>query len=208
MPYVTDKSGKGRKMKFLDYRDRRQAWNFRFTFFGANSEIKDYAITTTQLASSLKSDGVAFDFAISVSYNIGAFSLGADLGLMTGSYEGDVSLLQPKASLHMFADNIFKNPYFVPYLKLGASQMKFTNPETSDIPDITSTISMFYSLGGMMSLDWIQKAMAMEAYFNYGLDSTFLVIEFENFSGIGADNITGIPDIKQSNLKVGLQLVF
>lgn len=207
-PYAMEEPGKDKKIQFLDYRDRRQAWNFRFSFFGANSEIKDFALTTSQLSSSLKSDGVGFELNLSISYNIGALSLGADFGLLSADYEKDVSLLQPKMSLHAYADNLFSNPYFVPYFKIGSSQMKFTNPETSDIIEINSSLALFYSIGGMVSLDWIQKSMAMEAYFNYGLDSTFIVIEFESFPGIEADNISGLPDIKQRNLKFGLQLVF
>ncbi len=208
MPFTIDKDSKDKKIKFLDYRDRRQLWNFRFTFFGVKSDLSDYALSTTQLASSLKSDGTGFEAAVSLSYNIGVLSAGLDLGLLNSKYKGDVSLLQPKGSIHVIADNLFKNPYFVPYFKIGASQMSFTNPNTSDIAKINSDISIFYAFGGMIALDWFQKTLAMDAYFNYGLDATFLVIEFENFSGIPASNVDGLPDIKQSNTKIGLQLVF
>ncbi len=36
----------------------------------------------------------------------------------------------------------------------------------------------------MFSLDWLPKELAMDAYFGYGLDTTYLVIEYESFTGI------------------------
>ena len=206
-PFVIEEKGKEKKIKFLDYKDRRQTWNFRTTFFGANTELTDYTLSTTQVLSSLKSDGAGFEGILSISYNFGVFSTGLDFGVLTGGFKQDVSLMQPKASFHIMADAIFNNPYFVTYLKIGGSQMQFDNPNTSDISKLKSNLATFFSLGGMVALDWFQKTLAMDAYFGYGLDATFLVFEYETFGGIPLE-ISGLPDIKQKTLKVGLQLVF
>jgi hypothetical protein len=206
-PFVIEDNGKEKKIKFLDYIDRRQVWNFRTTFFGAQSELTDYTFSSTQILPSLKSNGALFEGILSLSYNVGVFSTGFDFGVLTGSFKNDVTILQPKASIHIMADAIFKNPYFVPYFKIGGSQMQFDNPSSSDITRLKSNLATFFSLGGMVSLDWFQKELAMDAYFGYGLDATYLVFEYETFGGIPLE-IGGLPDVKQKTLKVGLQLVF
>jgi hypothetical protein len=204
-PIVIEQKGEKKIIRFLDYVDRRQAWNFRFSVFGSSSDIDGYTRSTTLLNQSLGGSG--FEVLFGISYNLNVFSMGLDFGVLTASYDKDVNLLQPKANLHIMADALFKNPYFVPYFKLGGSKMEFSNAKSSDVSDVKTDLSIYYAVGGMMSLDWFQKTLAMDAYFGYGLDTTYLVLEYENFSSI-ATEITGLTDIKQSNIKVGLQLVF
>lgn len=206
-PLIIEKDGKTKRIKFLDYKDRRQVWNFRFTFLGSQVELSDYTFSSTETLSSLKSDGVSFEGLISLSYNIGIFSAGLDFGLMSASFDRDVSVVQPKASVHIIADALFRNPYAVPYFKFGASQMTFNNSSSSDLPEIKSNLATFFAIGGMFSLDWFQKQLAMDAYFGYGLDTTYLVIEYESFTGIPLE-ASVLPNVRQSAIKVGLQLVF
>lgn len=206
-PLVITDDGKTKKITYLDYRDRRKKWNFRFTLFGSQPELSDYTLSTTTLLSSLKSDGVGVEGAVSISYNIGLFSMGVDFGLMNGNFNEGVSVFQPKGSVHLMADALFKNPYVVPFVKFGASQMTFNNPGSSDIPELKSNLATFFAVGSMFSLDWFQKSMAMDAYFGYGLEGTFLVVEYETFGGIPLEADV-LPDVKQSSLKIGLQLVF
>lgn len=206
-PLVFEKEGDSKRIKFLDYKDRRQVWNFRFSFFGSQVEMSDYTFSTTEILSGLKSEGFSFEGLISISYNLGVFSAGIDAGLMSASFDRDVNLLQPKASVHIIADALFSNPYVAPYFKFGASQMTFTNPDSSDLPELKSNLATYFAFGGMFSLDWFQKQLAMDAYFGYGLDTTYLVIEYESFTGIPMEADI-LPDVKQSAIKVGLQLVF
>lgn len=206
-PLVITDDGKTKKISFLDYIDRRQEWNFRFTFLGVQPDLTNYTISSTESISKLGSSGTGFEGLVSISYNFGVFSAGLDVGLMTASFQRDVKVLQPKASLHLMADAFFKNPYAVPYVKFGASQMTFSNPGTSDVPELKSAMATYYALGGMFSLDWFQKSLAMDAFFGYGLDTTYLVVEYEAFSSIPLE-IDLLPDIKQSGMKIGLQLVF
>lgn len=209
-PIVVEEKGKKKKVKFLSHRERRQSWSFRFTLLGVKSELVDYTRSSTQILSSLKSAGAGFEGMVSISYNLGFFSTGFDFGLMRGSYDkgiNEVSAFMPKAAVHIIADNMFETPYFAPYVKIGASQISFTNPKASDIPELKGSVSPFYAFGGMFNLDWFQKSLAMDAYFGYGLNATYFVIEYENFPGISL-NVDGFPEVKQNALKFGLQLVF
>ncbi len=206
-PLLITDDGKTKKISYMSYKDRRQTWNFRFSFFGSQPELSDYTLSTTTFLPSLKSESVGLEGLVSISYNFGIFSSGLDFGLMHTSFDRDVSVFQPKASIHIIVDALFENPYAVPYFKIGASQMTFSNPGSSDIPELKSNLATFFAFGGMFSLDWFQKSLAMEAYFEHGLDATFLVIEYETFGGIPLE-VDALPDIKQSSLKLGLQLVF
>lgn len=209
-PLVIENKGEVQRITFLDYKERRQQWSFRFSIFSANPRLENYTLSTTNLNARLKSEGGgSFEGTFSISYNVGVFSIGADIGAMMGSFEKDVKVMQPKASVHIMADAIFNNPYAVPFFKLGASQMTFENPSASDVQSPDSDIASFVAFGGMFALDWFQKELAMDAYFGYGLDATFLVVEYEMFSKIPM-TVEGIElnDVKQNNLKIGLQLVF
>lgn len=211
-PLVIESKGELRKVSFLDYRDRRQKYSFRFSFFSAKPEVNNYLLSSsaTELSSLKSKSGGSFEGVLSVSYNMSLLSVGIDFGMMMGSFRNDVKVMQPKVGAHVIADTLFKNPYVVPFFKMGASKMTFdhpNNPTITDIAKLESNIAMYTSFGLMFALDWFQRELAMDAYFGYGLNSTLVVIEYEVFSKIPMA-INEVPDLKQTNLKIGLQLVF
>lgn len=206
-PMEIDKKSKTPKIKFLNYKERRQKWNFRLSLLGAQSKLSDYSLSSTSSNNTLNSNGVGFEGLISVSYNLPVVSIGVDFGVYSQDYDSDVSLLQPKASLHLIMDDIFSNPYVAPFLKIGASKMEFKNPSGSDLESNNTNLAISFGGGAMFLLDWFQTSLAMDAFFDYGLDATYLVLEFETFSGIPAE-LQGLPEFSQTNFKFGLQLVF
>ena len=207
LPFVIDKKDKKKKVKFLDYRDRRQDLNFRFTMLYSSSQLGNNSLSSGDIENfKLDSKGQGFEVHTGVSFNRSIFSVGLDFGLASLSFEDNVELLQPKANLHFIVDGIWSNPYAVPFLKFGASKMDFKNllPEVSEVK---TNLSLFFSGGVMASMDWFQKTLSMDAYFSYGLDTSYLVLEYEFFPEIDAQT-EGIPGINQNAFKVGFQLVF
>ena len=147
-----------------------------------------------------------------VSFNESVFSAGLDFGLALTHFKSDpdvelIRLIQPKAGLHIIVDGLWSNPYVAPFVKMGASKMDFKNPSPSDLKEIKTNVSLSFGGGIMASMDWFQKTLAMDAYLGYGLDTSYFVLEYEFFPNIKPQK-NSIPEMSQSLIKAGFQLVF
>jgi hypothetical protein len=105
-----------------------------------------------------------------------------------GMYSAQSSTANAKLNLNMFTagliysmDNIFKEPYVVPYGVFGLYKDLYT--ETVDKLSVTgfTPIASFYSVGLMFQLDWIDPETHASGYSSFGLENTFLFLEGRSF---------------------------
>jgi hypothetical protein len=78
-------------------------------------------------------------------------------------------------------DNIFNEPYVVPYFVGGGYKNYYT--ETVGKLSVTGStpIAAFYAVGLMFQLDWLDTQTHANGYDDFGIENTFLFIEGRSF---------------------------
>ncbi|MCO5112756.1 MAG: hypothetical protein M9899_01125 [Bdellovibrionaceae bacterium] len=207
--FIVDDEKDSKKSRFLSFKERRPSWGFRIALSLEKSESDiNYPVSTLQKAK-IKSKSMDFGLQTMASYNLPLISVGAGINLGLYNFKGGVKALKTGADLHAIADGIFNNPYVAPYGKIGIGRYSFENPSSSDVLKHDSKLSFYYTLGGLLLLDWLQKTMSMEAFYNYGLEGSFIFFEMEDFPSLASAKSSLFPDkFKTRSFKVGLHLVF
>lgn len=207
--FIVEDEKDSKKSRFLSFKERRPSWGFRFAISLEQMESdQNYPVSTLQKAK-IESSSLDFGLQLMASYNLPLISVGAGVNLGVYNFEGDISALKIGVDLHAVADGIMKNPYVAPYAKVGVGRYTFSNPSSSDVTSHDSKLSFYYSVGGLFLLDWLQKSMSMEAFYNYGLEGSFIFFEMEDFPGLASARSSDFPDkFKTRAFKAGLQLVF
>lgn len=206
-PIVLEEKDGEKKLRFISYRERRTSWNFRLAFGAESWSLQNHPVSTLQTAK-IGADGVSFGLQLMASYNLSALSLGAGTNISMLNFEGGISAIKYGVDVHAYLDGIMNEPVVVPYAKLGLGQLSFSNPDASDVSSFETDIAMYYSLGFMFLLDWLQRSMAMDAFFNHGIQGSFVFIEYESFPSLKAAHSELPVSFDASGFKAGLQLVF
>jgi hypothetical protein len=119
-------------------------------------------------------------------YNFFLGSLGGQIG--GGFYSASNSTDSASFSVYPLTvgatyqmDTIFKEPYVVPYVTVGA-YTDFYNESAGGISASGhSGIGAFYSLGMLFQLDWIDEEAHDSGYTDFGIENTFLFLEARSF---------------------------
>lgn len=207
--FIVEDEKDARKSRFLSFKERRPSWGFRLAISVEQmASDNQYPVSTLQTAK-IKSKSADFGLQLMTSYNLPILSVGAGINLGMYNFKGDVKALKAGADLHAILDGIFNNPYIAPYGKVGVGRFSFTNPDASDVSKHDSKLAFYYAVGALFSLDWLQKEMSMEAFYNYGLEGSFLFVEMEGFPSLASAKSSLFPDAFATRaFKVGLHLVF
>lgn len=206
--YVSDEDDK-QKTRFLSFKERRPSWGFRLAVSTEMIQTNnDYPVSTLQKAK-LKSKQVDFGLQLMASYNLPLISVGAGANLGFYNFKGDVEAIKTGADLHAILDGMLQNPYIAPYAKIGIGRYSFTHPSSSDVSSHDTKLSLYYAFGALFLLDWLQKSMAMEAFYNFGLEGSFLYFEMEDFPAMSSAKSSVFPDeFATRTFKFGLHLLF
>lgn len=202
---IEEKDGK-KQTKFLSFKDRRASWGFRIGLSGETWETSSYPASSTE-SFNLSTDSIDFGLQLMASYNLPVFSVGAGVNLSSLNLEGNVSGIKMGMDVHAYLDGFMENPYLVPSVKLGVARISFQNPSGSDVETNNTKLAMYYSVGIMFLLDWFQKTLAMDAYFDYGIQGSFFYLEYEMFPSLQSEKSALPGEFDLSGIKFGLQIV-
>jgi len=127
--------------------------------------------------------------------NISFFSVSADVGIGYYSNEGRdgaiLNITPVRASGTLALDNLFSEPYVVPYASLGAYVMWYKESLASQSVNGRTSPGLFIALGSRFQLDWLDKSTDLDGFIEHGIENTFLFIEARQY-GSTQD---AIPDL-------------
>jgi hypothetical protein len=117
------------------------------------------------------------------------FSLGSLAAQFSGGYykatatsDGAMLTVFPVTlGLNYSMDNLFKEPYFVPYLVFGMYSDIYNESDGGQTVKGNSPFSEFYALGLMFQLDALDPETHNAGYTDFGLENTFVFIEARSF---------------------------
>lgn len=201
-----DKDGKS-NVKFLSFKQRRDQWGFRLALSGETNEFTTYPVSTLEKVS-IESQSIDFGLQLMASYNLPLISVGAGVNLGYLTLQGGAKAMKYGFDVHAYLDGILPDPYIAPYFKLGMGRLSFSNPSVSDVSTFDTEIAMYYSVGAMFLLDWLQKAMAMDGFYDFGIEGSFLFLEYETFPSLESVKADLAGEFKSSTIKCGIHLVF
>ncbi len=162
--------------------------------------------------------GYKFNFAlgsISVLGNIAQGTAQEKKALITRS----ISVRRQGLSVGLALDNIFNEPYVVPYGQVGGHQFLVDEHYGDESDAITTSISTNYKIGLLFQLDWIERAIDPTTHLrgmqSSGLQNTYLDIYMmahqsspDLFDPTVADSV-GDPDMgNDPQYGVGLKMEF
>lgn len=203
---IEDKDGRA-NAKFVSFKDRRDSWGFRLALFGG-SNMLEFKSATTEPMVKHKSESVDFGFQIMTSYNFPLVSIGVGGNFEYLKFKQDIKAMKYGADVHAVLDGFMPDPYVAPYVKLGIGQMSFGNSIIDDVEKFETKLAIYYSVGALFLLDWLQKTMAMDAFYNYGVEGSFLFVEYEMYPKLQSANQLVSGEFKLGSIKSGIQIVF
>jgi hypothetical protein len=172
-PYKQRRSRWGKKIQFTDVRILPE----RFLSGYADHE------SFTALLGTKPMDTFEFTGGIKLNYALG--SIGIDLSYATGSAHSeteDLSITRTSGSVIQIFDNLFKEPYFAPFVRFGmytieAKETVTPSPEeVIKMEPVTTSPAVYYSFGALIQLNWLDPETAADAYQRSGLENSYLEI--------------------------------
>jgi len=123
-------------------------------------------------------------FGLKLNFFLGSLSTNFTGGYFSAKNSRDNSalVLYPlTGGLLLALDNIFDEPYVVPYGLFGAYTVFYNEKVGGLSVSGNSAMGMFYAAGLMFQLDWIDQDSDYHGYDDYGLENTFLFVEARSF---------------------------
>ncbi len=192
IPDVSTRQG----FQLLPYRERRPKWNsvFSISVSGFHPVYYDPDFVSVNFET-LYGENVQYSPEIQWTYkrNTGIGSFGLDLGLayyQTSSLDqveiGDallnvdsqLTIVVARLGFSLSLDTLLPSePYVVPYLAGGLYTAYYRETQASLSFNGTTQVAPYFSGGVRFQLDWIDPMAAREAYFNSGINNSFLFAE-------------------------------
>lgn len=92
-----------------------------------------------------------------------------------------LTLLPVTAGITYQLNNVFKEPYVVPYGTFGSYSVVYNEALQGLSVKGNSPFGLFYAGGLMFQLDWMDEEAHNSAYQDYGIENTFLFVEARSF---------------------------
>lgn len=144
--------------------------------------------------------------------NYESLSLGFEFNI--GNYNKSSSeLLDSKLNVtywkmgsQLALDNIFKDQsYVVPYISGGIYQIIYKETQSSFSDNGTTLVSLYGCGGVMFSINWVDPISAKDAYFESGVENTFIFAEATYFMESQEESD---PDFSGLNINAGIKAEF
>lgn len=150
--------------------------------------------------------GVKFNFALG---SLGASVLGG-AGSVTkgGTGPGDkLSLTKKGLSLNFFMDNLFQEPYVVPYLQGQMYNFDWKETRDNSLENAGTTgFGMAMTFGALFQLNWLDPDTALKSMNAFGLQNTYLDLFVSQYN---TSNSEEDPDFQTDmNYGAGIRLEF
>lgn len=198
------------------YAQRRGSWSntlsLGYNTYHPTNYQPNFVTTDFETEYGQNSSGVDLSFGFKKNMAIGAITL--DIGLNyvgAPGMSGDTfNLITGTAALYYYIDNIWNEPYVVPYGVIGAGYAYYE--ETIQQNRVYGATTVTYLGGGLMfQLDWMDDLANLSSYEEEGIENTFLYIEGRAYPDIKAGPSTqASPDLSSVKLAylAGLKFEF
>lgn len=203
----------------VPYSIRRKQTGFevglKYVMFEPTSYESDYASSTLISFEDLYGSAPMYELFVNYKRNLSFGSIGAELGY--GFYSNDVddtsfgdqlslSLQVVRLGGKFILDTLYFEPYIAPYVGGGAYTVLYKEQNGSNSFNGNTQISYYFSGGALFQLNWIDRAAAVEAYSEGGIENTFVFLEVSQHMASTAE---GDPDFSTDlTFSGGLSLEF
>lgn len=202
--YVKDSKGKV-KIKALPYLQRRPKWGVRLNLASSEIELEN--------ENPSGKDGAPFQIDFSITKNIGAFSIGPEIGFTTAKFENTASFTAFSFGVGAYLSGLSNTSYVVPFASVGAASMSGDIDQADDSGTVvnvdidTKGVVPYYRVGVLIGLNWIDKGTSLGALAEYGLQNSFLYLAMRKITATTDD--PGLFNLETTMyLEYGLQLEF
>ena len=171
---------------YENYKERRTTNGFMMYLGSENLYFADYVSQHDQLLYEElwgNEDLTVPELNINYKFNFLLGSLTFGLGFGQGSLLDDrigdertIAIEKISASIQFLADNLMREPYFVPYVGASVFQFKISESVKSveKTYEDTSDVGYSFTVGFLIQLNWIEKEVSKQAYLEHGLENTYL----------------------------------
>lgn len=184
----------------VPYKKRRTTWGgylgFQYGTFNPINYEPSFSTSTYDAVYTQKTGSVELVFGLKYNFFLG--SLGAQI--TSGYFSANngsttaasrLTIIPVMAGVRYALDNIFDEPYVVPYASGGMYTGLYTESQQGLSVTGNSAFAPYYSVGAMFQLDWLDKDSHESGYEDFGLENTYLYVEARSF--MAATN--NLPDL-------------
>lgn len=141
-------------------------------------------------------------------FSMGSISLdfGAGVLSLTSNSDFDGSSLQIipiRLGLSLNLDNLFSEPYFVPFFGGGVYTDVYTEKLDGTEKGGNTQAALYMGGGLLIQINWIDPISSRDAYLDSGIENTFLVFEVRNYLASGG---SGDPDYSSQFYNLGFKV--
>jgi len=199
-PSVVAAEMTGEEYKLLSYRERRLGWGSTFSIGYSSYEPINYEpdfvpAQFTDIYSTPEMPLIELTVVVKKNFSMG--SLGFEMGV--GGYQNDsddtelsdssLTLIPIRVGAAFYLDNLTPEPIFVPYVAGGGYTIMYKEELNGGSSNNGNTQVAPYVHGGLaLSLNWIDKRGAREAFQESGIENTFAYFELQKFIESGAES--------------------
>lgn len=206
------------------FRERRPTWTYNVNLGTSNYEPQNYFSDIVaghtpsgdyQELYTNKPQVPMTGASVEFKRNFHSFSLGAGLAYDYFLARGtDTTLFAsvPSVRASLYLDDLFKEPYVVPYGSFGYSYFVYKEnyDDGTTIEEISGKTDHFFaSFGLLFQLDWLDSSAHANAYNEIGLENTFIFIEAKTLLSKGVQHKAEDPDFSsRTYFAAGLRFEF
>lgn len=197
------------------YTLRRDSWTNTFSLGGStyrptNYESEHFDGTLEDVFGSSEMPMFEITFGFKKNLSIGALSLDVGAGYYSDT-NGDsvLKLTLGTAAATLYLDNIFNEPYVVPYGTVGVAYVFYSEALASN--EAGGGTPTMYAGGGLgLQLDWLDEQADVDSYEDFGLENTFLYIEGRFYPNLIPGTSGTSPDFSSDKIAIlsGLKFEF
>lgn len=189
--------------EYTNYKERRKRHGFSVGLTTENVYMPDYAsiydgklyeelwgqedISMPQLSANYKFNFILGSINIGAAYAQGSILDDRSLDQRT------IQLEKKSANFQFLFDNLMSEPYIVPYAGLSVydfninEYVKLGTTGVEESHNFETEYGSAYTVGFLIQLNWLEKESAKNAYFENGLQNTFLDIYWTQYENPNQD---------------------
>lgn len=198
------------------HKDRTEGWGFTLAvgagYYYPVNYHPNFSVESFQSVYG-ENKTAAPDVQLQLKKSFRALSLGADLGVgflslsaqKTSTVNSSLTLMPVRLGASVVLDGLFKKPYVAPYGSIGAYTNIYKETLASVSHSGNTQVAMYYSVGALFLLDWIDQTSADRAYSEASLQATYVYVEGRQYMKSGNETDPDTSTGLDPNLGVRLE---
>ncbi|MGE0764381.1 MAG: hypothetical protein AB7N80_13955 [Bdellovibrionales bacterium] len=200
----------------VPYRNRRDNWGQTASvgyssYVPVNYEPNFVAAFYEDVYTSAEMPLIEFQYSLKRNIPLGSMGIEAGVGFYqnqsdTDLIDSEVQLIPVRLGVNLYLDNLWFEPYFVPYAAGGVYTIFYDESIDGSSFGGNTQAAPYMAVGVQMQLNWVDREAARISYTDSGIENTFLYLEGRQFM---ASQAASDPDFSTSfNWGAGMRLEF